>query len=107
MAKDWEILAIDVDRMTHGKAINERLQQKRSGGLPWLIILDGDGKELITSNDPKNKGANTGAPVQVTEVDHFLVMLKTTLQHATEADLQTIEQELREFAKPYQRPARR
>jgi hypothetical protein len=105
MAKDWVICVIDVDRMTHGKEINERLKQTRKGGLPWLAILDGGGKELISSNDPKNEGANTGAPMEPSEIDHFLVMLKTTRQH--DADLAAIEAELRTFAKPYQRPAGR
>jgi hypothetical protein len=105
MAKDWVICVIDVDRMTHGKEINERLMRGRSGGLPWLVILDGGGKELISSNDPKNKDANIGAPAQPDEIDHFLVMLKTTRQH--DADLAAIEADLRTFAKPYQRPAGR
>jgi hypothetical protein len=104
MATDWVICTVDVDRMTHGKEINERLMHGRSGGLPWLVILDAGGKELISSNDPKHGGGNIGAPAQPDEIDHFLVMLRTTKQHATDADLTVIEQELREFAKPYQRP---
>jgi hypothetical protein len=90
--------------MPHGKEINERLMHGRSGGLPWLVILDAEGKELISSNDPKHGGGNIGAPAQPDEIDHFLVMLRTTKQHATDAELATLEQELREFAKPYQRP---
>ena len=106
VATDWQICAIDVDRMTHGKEINERLKGTRAGGLPWFVILDGEGKELISSNDPKHEDANIGAPAQPDEIDHFMVMLRTTKQHATDADLAAIESELREFAKPYQRPAR-
>ena len=106
MAKDWVICTVDVDRMTHGKVINERLKGDREGGLPWLAILDAAGKELISSNDPKKKGANIGAPAQPDEIDHFLLMLNQTKQHCTEADMTAIEQELREFAKPYQRPGR-
>jgi hypothetical protein len=106
MATDWMICTIDVDRMTHGKEINERLKGERSGGLPWLVILAADGKELISSNDPKHKDGNIGAPAQPDEIDHFLVMLRTTKRRATDADLATIESELREFAKPYQRPPR-
>jgi hypothetical protein len=104
MAVDWVICTIDVDRMTHGKEIDERMMHGRSGGLPWLAILDADGVELISSNDPKHGDGNIGAPAQPDEIDHFLVMLRTTKQHAIAADLATIEQELREFAKPYQRP---
>jgi hypothetical protein len=103
MATDWLVCTIDVDRMKHGKEINERLMKSRSGGLPWLVILGSDGKELISSNDPKKNGGNIGAPAQPDEIDHFMVMLRTTKQHASDDDLATIEGELREFAKPYQR----
>ena len=52
------------------------------------------------------RDGNIGAPAQPDEIDHFLVMLRATKQHATDADLAAIESELREFAKPYQRPPR-
>jgi hypothetical protein len=63
----------------------------------------GQGADLFQR--PEEQGNNIGAPAQPDEIDRFLVMLRTTKQHATDADLATIEQELRLFAKPYQRPA--
>ena len=105
MAKDYVDLAIDVDRMTHGKEINTRMQHGRKGGLPWLIILDADGKELATSNDAK--GNNIGAPVQPEEIAHFIHMLEVSKQHMTAEELQTVHDELDAFAKPKQRPVRR
>src|SRR5690606_22411380 len=47
MAKDYVDLIIDTDRRTHGQQIYDKLKAGRSGGLPWLIMLDGDGKELV------------------------------------------------------------
>ena len=103
MQKDYAELTIDTDRMTHGQAIFDRLKQKRSGGLPWLIVLDGDGKELVTGVGP---AGNIGAPVEIVECAHFLDMLKQTRQRLTDGDLAVIAEDLEVFAKPKRRPVR-
>jgi len=103
LAKDWIVLAIDTDRMTHGKEIYERLKKGRSGGLPWLVILDQDGKELITGVGP---GGNIGAPVQPEECAHFMEMLKTTRRQVTDAELKVVADDIEAFAAPRRRPAR-
>lgn len=114
LAKDYVDVMIDTERMTGGEALMDRLKGDREGGLPWSIVLDADGKELITSNKivrdadgNETLGGNIGAPVQPDEIDHYLVMLARTKQHLTEVDVATIAADLREYAKPYQRPARR
>ena len=48
--KGWVDLMIDVDRDTSGKEINTRYKGKRSGGLPWVVIVGPDGVELLSSN---------------------------------------------------------
>jgi hypothetical protein len=113
-AKDWVDVMIDTDRMTGGKELMERLKRDRDGGLPWLVVLDAEGAELITSNvlvtgqdGSERPAGNIGAPVQPEEIAHFLVMLQRTRQHLTDEELETLAADLRAFAKPYQRPARR
>ena len=76
----------------------------RSGGLPWLIILDANGEELITGVGP---GGNIGAPVTVEECAHFIDMLRRTRQRLSDDDLRVITEELEEHAKPRRRPPRR
>ena len=104
MQKDYVELTIDTDRMTHGKEVFERLKKERSGGLPWLIVLDGDGKERITGIGPEG---NIGAPVEIAECAHFLDMLKQTRVRLADGDLAVIAEELEVFAKPKRRPAKK
>lgn len=101
MAVDYVELTIDVERMTHGEEVFERLKKDRSGGLPWLIMLDGDGAELISGVGPEG---NIGAPVQPEECAHFVDMLKQTKKRLTDADVEVIAAELEQHAKPRRRP---
>ncbi len=52
-----------------------------------MVILDGDGKELITSNT--SDGKNVGCPVEPFEIEHFVEMIKAS-SDATEGELAAI-----------------
>ena len=52
--------------------------------MPWMVILDGDGKEMITSVGPEG---NVGCPVQPAEIDHFVTMI----QSSSSSDEQRLE----------------
>lgn len=43
--------------------------------MPWMVVLDSDGKELITSVGPKG---NVGCPVQPDEIDYFVKMIESS-----------------------------
>lgn len=99
-AKGWIDVMIDVDRDTNGKQVNERLKGKRNGGLPWMVILDGDGKELVSSN-AEPKGGNIGGPVSVEECAWFGEMLQRSRgEKVSEAEIATILADLEVYAKP-------
>lgn len=99
----WVDLMIDVDRDTNGKAVNERLQHGRKGGLPWMIVLDADGKEIASSNAEPD-GDNIGAPVQPEECAWFGVMMERSRgDKVGKADLATMLADLEEFAKAKRR----
>ena len=50
-ADDYLVLKIDVEKMEHGGETEKRLRGDRSGGIPWITILDGDGaEETIATN---------------------------------------------------------
>ena len=106
-AKGWVDVMIDVDRDTHGKDINERLKGKRSGGLPWAVILDADGKELCSSNaqtGDENDGKNIGGPVSEWECAWFVEMLRRSRgERVTEAELEVVAKDLEAYAKPRRR----
>lgn len=100
----WVDVMIDVDRDTGGKAVNERLKGKRNGGLPWMVILDGEGKEIVTSN-AEPKGANIGGPVSPEECAWFGTMLaRSRGDKISAADVEAILADLEEYAKPKRRP---
>ena len=103
-SKGWVDVMIDVDRDTHGKEINERLKGKRPGGLPWMVILDGDGKELVSSN-AEPKGENIGGPATEEECAWFGVMLQRSRgDKVSEAEIAAMLADLEEYSQPRRKP---
>jgi thioredoxin-related protein len=52
IATDYVDIKIDTTRMTNGEQVAARLSPKKSGGVPWMVILDAMGKELASSHGP-------------------------------------------------------
>ena len=78
----------------------QRLRGTDGGGIPWMVILDANGEELITSDGRKG---NVGYPVLPHEIEHFIVMLRTTARQMTADQIVQIEESLNERAKKYRR----
>ena len=95
---DYVFLAIDVEEMEHGAATAERLRKSNSGGIPWMVILDSDGNELINADGPNG---NIGCPIGKQEQEYFLHMIRQTIQHAPADRVDKIAQALAEFAKKH------
>ena len=94
--EEFHFVKIDTEEMKGGNAVFEAMMQDRRGGLPWMVILDGEGKELISSNDPK--GQNIGCPVEDHEIEHFVEMIKVSSE-TSEEQLSAIMTEMKEYAK--------
>jgi hypothetical protein len=94
LAKDFVALKIDTDRMTGGNAILKQYSAKQQG-IPWFVFLDGDGKAIIDSTDPK-KG-NIGFPASDVEIAWFKVMLEKVARRITRADIEMLQQSLVAF----------
>jgi hypothetical protein len=102
-AKGWVDVMIDVDRDTHGQEVNERLKGARKGGLPWMVILDSNGKELVSSN-AEPSGSNIGGPMTVEECAWFCTMLdRSRGEKVTAAELDAIRADLEAYAAPRRR----
>ena len=102
--KGWVDVMVDVDRDIGGKAMNERLKGERSGGLPWSVILDADGKELVSSNAEPN-GKNIGGPASVEECVWFVEMLRRTSgSKVTESQLDVVAKDLEVYSEPRRKP---
>lgn len=93
---DYVFLKIDIDRMTNGKSVADRLRESQPGGIPWMAILDDSGKKLITSDGPKG---NIGHPVGPEEIEHFIAMLRSTGKRISAKQLAEIREKLAENAK--------
>ena len=100
MARDYIDLKIDTDRDLNGAAVAARLRGGQSGGIPWMVITDSSGTELVTSDGPKG---NIGCPVQPHEVAWFVKMLETTQQRLGTEGLAAIESALNDHALAFRR----
>jgi beta-lactamase regulating signal transducer with metallopeptidase domain/Leucine-rich repeat (LRR) protein len=97
MSKFWEDHAaffdseyvpvtIDSTRFTNGRAVMHRYRPK-FGLIPWVAILDADGKTLVTSDSPAGP---VGFPSDGPGVGYFMHMLSQTVQRATPEQLKAI-----------------
>jgi len=95
LSRDYIDLKIDVDRMTRGKEVMAGYRPKDSGGIPWIAVLDAQGKVLASSDSAQG---NIGYPGQPNEIKHFIAMLKRTSRRIEPGQLDRIEQTLRAAA---------
>lgn len=95
MGVDYVELKIDTDRDTNGAAVAKRLRKGEGGGIPWMVILDAKGEELVNADGP---GGNVGCPVTPEERAWFLEMLRKSMQHMTEEQFQVVEKNLADHA---------
>lgn len=94
-ADDYLVLKIDVSAMVHGSEIAQQLRGERTGGIPWITILDSAGEELVTSDGPRG---NIGCPITKAECAYFVSMIQSTIQHAPEGRVAEIAVALDTFA---------
>lgn len=92
LGQDYLDVKIDVDRMTHGKEVLTHYRESDKGGIPWFVMVNAEGKELATSDDPKAKGVNKniGFPATTEEIAHFVTMLKATKKRMTDKDIEAV-----------------
>lgn len=84
-------LRIDGFRDDHGKEVMGRLRP-RPDGVPWVLILDPEGKQLGTSDKPDGK--NYGFPSEPDEIELFIQLLKSTAPHLSDEQAAQLKQDL-------------
>lgn len=84
--KDYVHLKLD-ERMPEAETLISELRKNQQDGIPWMVILDADGKELITSDAPTG---NIGYPGQPEGQAHWKQMLESTRKRLTDEDLATL-----------------
>jgi thiol-disulfide isomerase/thioredoxin len=90
-AADFIDVKIDQQRMTHAERLTQRLRPAKSGGIPWIAILDADGNALATSDGPKG---NIGFPAEPEEIHFFMDMLRKNVRSTSATQLAAIERSL-------------
>jgi hypothetical protein len=80
--------SIDSGKHDGAKDVIAKVRSGEGGGIPWMAILDGDGKQLVTSDGPKG---NIGCPFEPHEIAWFRTMLEKTRGKLTDEDLQAIQ----------------
>ena len=81
--------------MEGGNDLLNELKKDRSGGIPWMTILNGEGQEIVSSVGPQG---NIGCPVKSFEIEHFVDMIKQSTK-ASEEQLTAIHDALKVNAK--------
>ncbi|MFT4112626.1 thioredoxin family protein [Silvibacterium sp.] len=76
----------------------------KNEGFPWLVMLDADGKPIVSSDrpDPRAKSGkdNIGYPVAPEEVDWFVEMLRRAAPQLNPQDLASVHEWLTARAAP-------
>lgn len=96
LQKDYVLLSLDTGKHKGGAKVIEQLRAGHDGGgIPWMTVLDAEGKELVTSDGPKG---NVGCPAQPEEIVWFRKMLEQTKKRLTAEDLDAIRKTNEAFA---------
>ncbi len=96
LSKEFVDVKVDTDRTVGGQAMLDAMSGGKSGGIPWFVLLDETGKEIINSSGPKG---NTGFPSEPAEVDYFELMLKKAAKNLKAEEIAAIVGSLREKPK--------
>jgi len=91
LLKDFIPVKIDTDRMVGGKEVLASYPRGKDQGIPWIVFLEPDGKELADSNGPKG---NIGCPNTDEEIDTFIAILKKAAATLTDEDLAALRKSL-------------
>jgi len=71
--RDFLVLKVDVERMTHGQEVMDRYRTKASQGIPWYVVLDAKGTKQGTADAAFG---NIGYPLEPREIDAFIALFE-------------------------------
>ncbi|MBM4061159.1 MAG: hypothetical protein FJ265_08700 [Planctomycetes bacterium] len=96
LEKDYVLLSLDSKKHKDGAAVIGKLRAGHQGvGIPWMVVLDGDGRELASGDGPKG---NIGCPARTDEIAWFRGMLAKTRSRLQDAELDAIQRINETFA---------
>ncbi len=93
--RDFLIVKVDIDRMTHGKDVMGQVRPNVAGGIPWFAVLDAKGKPAGTSDGPEG---NIGYPFKPAEIDHFMALITKESRRIEASQHERLRKSLKESA---------
>jgi thioredoxin-related protein len=96
MSRDFNIVKIDIDRMTHGAEILKKYRPDEGGGIPWFAILDAKGEVLGTADRLNGPQKNIGYPAAPEEIDAFMSLIEGQTKRIEPAQVAQLRSELKE-----------
>jgi hypothetical protein len=90
----YVFVRLDISRDEHIDPVSEHHKGSWDGSIPWIAILDGDGKAIVVSNKPARQpgypAQNFGFPSDPASIDLFLGMIKQTAPRMSEETLDSL-----------------
>ena len=91
MAEHFVEVKVDTDRDLGGAELMTRYAESRSRGIPWFVVLSGDGTVVTTSDGPDG---NVGCPWTDEEVKTFGIILDRSKSGFTPAQITQLKESL-------------
>jgi hypothetical protein len=91
LSKDFVLLYVDLSKVPGAVDLQKGYPKSLNQGIPWFVILDAEGKELVDSNGPKG---NIGHPDTDEEIEVFTGILKKVAANLTESDRAALKKSL-------------
>jgi hypothetical protein len=95
LERQFVFLHIDSLRMEHGDEVTKPYHRTPYQGIPWIVVLDSDGKALGDSEGPQSD--NFGYPSSPAGVDRFFKLIADTAPSLTAEELATLRAD---FSRP-------
>ncbi len=92
LKQDFIIVKFWRDHDARSDAVIQRIRAGKPGGIPWVAILDSNGKVLTTGNDAAGK--NLGFPNKPEGIASFMEMISSTSRRITPKQLVQLEESL-------------
>lgn len=93
LERDYVLLKLHLGGGADSQAIWDKLPASAGGSIPWMAILDAEGRVLATSDGPLG---NIGFPQAFEGRRHFRRMLEATAQRLTADEIAALVETLRE-----------
>jgi hypothetical protein len=100
LAKDYEVIRVDMDRMSNAIGVFDRFVGGLTEELPWYIITTPDGVPVVNSNmprdpdQPRSQARNIGFPQAAPELAHLRTMLERSRKHMTSEEADALVQSI-------------